>query len=113
MLRQDEIMSTYDDFDPHANPENPGAARAEAIKAGAAEGKVGAVERALVRRIGRLADKANFDAVADEWVEEATVGGALSGGISTTPVDAGQFATLKLWVRGRTMGERITTVKVS
>jgi hypothetical protein len=111
MLRQDEIMSTYDSFDPSSLTLNPLAARAEAIEAGAAEGEVGAVERALVRRIGRIADKANYDEVSDEWVEEAIIGGTFSGGINTTPVDAGQFATLKLWVRGRTMGERITAVK--
>jgi|TARA_B110000208_G_scaffold148159_1_gene178738 hypothetical protein len=114
MLKQDEILAAYDHFDPHRTvfsaEESPEAKRARSLE-DAHVGNVSTMEVDLVSRFGVLADKANFDQVENEWVRNAAKGGAAPGGITTQEVDTDEYATLKLWVRGRAKGDRITAEK--
>eukprot|EP00940_MAST-03C_sp_MAST-3C-sp2_P001978 g1978.t1 len=105
---KDEVKSQYKTFSPETS--GSGKSREKALEKGNVEGVASREEFELLENLHLLADHANYDRLDDEWIEES-LRNPDRDGVSIKQVDRRDFTTLRVWVRGRSRGEKISARK--
>eukprot|EP00939_MAST-03C_sp_MAST-3C-sp1_P004834 g4834.t1 len=111
---KDELKSQYLRFNPEALRFDSGtwslakSQRDESLRGGHPRGVPGPEEAELLQNLHILADHANYDKLDDEWMERSLENPDRDG-VSIKQMNRSDFTTLRVWVRGRSKGRKIST----